>query len=31
METKFLEFVAEIMEVEIEEISMETEYKVFEK
>lgn len=31
METKFLEFVADIMEVEVEEISMETEYKVFDK
>ena len=31
MEAKFLEFVADIMEVEVEEISMETEYKVFDK
>ena len=31
METKFLEFVADIMEVEVDEISMETEYKVFDK
>lgn len=31
METKFLEFVADIMEVEVEEISMETKYKEYEK
>lgn len=31
MEAKFLEFVAEIMEIEVDEISMETEYKVYEK
>lgn len=30
MEAKFLEFVADIMEVEIDEISMDTEYKVYE-
>jgi len=31
MAEKFLEFVADIMEVEVDEISMETEYKVFDK
>lgn len=31
MEAKFLEFVADVMEIEADEISMETEYKVFEK
>lgn len=30
MEAKFLEFVADVMEVEIDEISMDTEYKVYE-
>ena len=29
METKFLEFVADVMEVEVGDISMETEYKKF--
>lgn len=29
METKFLEFVADVMEVEVEDISMETKYKEF--
>ena len=31
MEAKYLEFVAYVMEIEADEISMETEYKVFEK
>ena len=31
MEAKFLEFIADVMEVEVDEISMETEYKEFEK
>lgn len=30
METKFLEFVADVMEVESDELSMNTEYKVYE-
>ena len=31
MEEKFLEFVADVMEVEASKISMETQYKVYEK
>ncbi len=31
MEEKFLNFVAEVMEVDVSKISMETQYKVFEK
>lgn len=31
MEKKFLDFVAQIMEIQPEEISMDTEYKVFSK
>ena len=31
MEEKFLNFVAEVMEVDVSRISMETQYKVFEK
>lgn len=31
MEEKFLNFVADVMEVDVSKISMETQYKVFEK
>lgn len=31
MEEKFLKFVADVMEVEVSKISMETQYKVYEK